>query len=131
MFIFALALAAPTPLTNIHQRDIGCVAFFGIIADIQRRGTTGYGPLPDMSADGPRWAGIVGERVMRETGQPRELVGFAMQEAVQPVYLKTFAMHNPAPYIEQRVAACEPVMRADLAAANATNAPLPKPVKAK
>jgi hypothetical protein len=54
-----------------------------------------------------------------------------MQEAVQPVYLKTFAMHNPAPYIEQRVAACEPVMRADLAAANATNAPLPKPVKAR
>ncbi len=135
MILFALAffadpvVAPSTPLTADHQRDISCVAFFGVAANIQRREITGYGPLPDMKADGPRWAGIVGERVMRETGQPKELVGFAIQEAV-PGAQRVFQMHNPYPGIERRLAECEPIMRADLAAANAANVPLPKPVKA-
>jgi hypothetical protein len=129
MLILTLALASPIPLTELHQRDIGCVAFFGVVADIQRRGTTGYGPLPDVRTTGARWAGIVGERVMDETGQPRELVGFAMQEAV-PGAQRIFQMHNPLPYIKEALARCEPILRTDLSTADAANAPLPKPVRA-
>jgi hypothetical protein len=133
MLIFTLALAvtaAPLPLTQAHQRDIACVAFFGLVANITRNGINGYGPLPDMKTDGPRWAGIVGERVMRETGQPQELVGFAIQEAVVPVNRRTFAMQYPSPAIERELALCQPIMKADLEAADAADAPLPKPVKA-
>jgi hypothetical protein len=132
MLIYALALAqaAPTPLTDIHQRDIGCVAFFGVAAEQQRRSVSGYGMIPDVRTDGARWAGIVGERVMRDTGLPKEVVGFAIQESV-PDAQRIFMLHNPYPAIERRVSECVPLMRKDLAEADAASAsrplPLPKP----
>jgi hypothetical protein len=129
----ALAQAAPSSLTEIHQRDIGCVAFFGVAADKQRRGVTGYGMIPDVRTDGARWADIVGERVMRETALPQEVIGFAIQESV-PGAQQIFMLQNPYPAIERRLAECVPLMRKDLADADAELAaqsmPLPKPVKA-
>jgi hypothetical protein len=120
---------APSPrtanMTEQHLRDIHCVAFFGVSASILRRGTTGYN-LVDVRTDGPRWAGIVGERVMRDTGLPKEVVGFAINEAV-PDAQRMFMLNNPHPMIERAQAECLPRMRADLAAADAQNAPLPKP----
>jgi hypothetical protein len=125
----ATASAAPAPqttsMTEQHLRDIRCVAFFGVSASILRRGTTGYN-LVDVRTDGPRWAGIVGERVMRDTGLPKEVVGFAINEAV-PDAQRMFMLNNPHPMIERAQAECLPRMRADIAAADAQNAPLPKP----
>jgi hypothetical protein len=125
----ATASSAPAPqttsMTEQHLRDIRCVAFFGVSASILRRGTTGYN-LVDVRTDGPRWAGIVGERVMRDTGLPKEVVGFAINEAV-PDAQRMFMLNNPHPMIERAQAECLPLMRADLAAADAQNAPLPKP----
>jgi hypothetical protein len=122
--------AAPAPqttsMTEQHLRDLRCVAFFGVSASILRRGTTGYN-LVDVRTDGPRWAGIVGERVMRDTGLPREVVGFAINEAV-PDAQRIFRLNNPYPTIERTQAECLPRMRADLDAADAQNAPLPKPL---
>jgi hypothetical protein len=114
-----------TSMTEQHLRDIRCVAFFGVSASILRRGTTGYN-LVDVRTDGPRWAGIVGERVMRDTGLPKEVVGFAINEAV-PDAQRIFMLHNPHPMIERTQAECLLGMRADLAAADAQNAPLPNP----
>ncbi len=118
MLIFVLALATPTPLTEIHQRDLACVVEIAVLADGQRRGVAGG---PDVQASGKRWAGIVGERIMFETGQPRELVSFAMGEAAKA----RAARANP-----DDIPACINRMTAELAAANAVDAPLPKPVKA-
>ena len=121
--------AAPSPqtanMTQQHLRDIRCVAFFGVSASVLRKGTTGYN-LVDVRTDGPRWAGIVGERVMRDTGLPKEVVGFAIHEAV-PDAQRIFRLNNPLPMIEDIQAKCLPLMRADLAAADAQNTPLPKP----
>jgi hypothetical protein len=125
----AAAPAAPLPqttnMTEQHLRDLHCVAFFGVSASILRRGTTGYN-LVDVRTDGPRWAGIVGERVMRDTGLPKEVVGFAINEAV-PDAQRIFQLNNPDPMIQKTQAECLPRMRGDLAAADAQNAPLPKP----
>jgi hypothetical protein len=125
----AAAPIAPSPqtasMTEQHLRDIRCVAFFGVSASILRKGTTGYN-LVDVRTDGPRWAGIVGERVMRDTGLPKEVVGFAINEAV-PDAQRIFILNNPYPTIERTQAECLPLMRADLAAADAQNTPLPKP----
>ncbi len=129
MLILALLLAQPVPtatLTDDHNRAIGCVAFFGVAASIQRSGVTGYN-LPDLQKDGPRWAGIVGARIMTETGLPRELIGFAIREAVPPAQ-RLFQLHNPNPALAARQAECLPMMQADLAA-DALSAPLPKPTK--
>jgi hypothetical protein len=127
-FPLALLLAAPAPapaaFTPEHNRAIGCVAFIGVAAARQRQGITGS-DLPDVSKDGARWAGIVGARIMDETGLPREVVGFAIQEAV-PAAQRIFQLHNPEPALTKRKAECLPMMQADLAAAT-LDAPLPIP----
>jgi hypothetical protein len=134
--LLALMIAAPQPapqrpaMTATHQRDLACVAFFGVAAAKQRQGISGYGMIPDVRTDGPRWAGIVGDRVMRETGLPKEVVGFALQESV-PQAQRIFMLNNPYPTIERKLAECLPVMRRDLAEADAASKPLPKPQRPK
>jgi hypothetical protein len=128
MLIYALALAAaaPTPLTEAHQRDIGCVAVIGIIAHEQREGKAAAKGFPDVRETGKRWAGIVGQRVMDETGQPREVVAFAMKAAVDAEQQQAISANDPQNNATERFKACELRMQADLAASQ----PLPKPVKA-
>ena len=117
MLMFALALAAPMPFTEIHQRDIACVVEIAVLADEQKRGVMGGGA--DAQASGKRWAGLVGARIVEETGQPREVVAFAMTEAA-----KARAGNNVAP----DSVACRQQMNAEIALADAANAPLPKPL---
>lgn len=118
MLVFALALAAPTALTETHQRDILCVVEIAVLANGQKRGLVAGS---DVQAKGRRWAGIVGDRIMFETGQPRELVAVAMTEAAQARAARTA---NDA-----MVAGCSKQMNAELAIADAADAPLPKPMK--
>ena len=116
MLMFALALAAPMPFTEIHQRDIACVVEIAVLADEQKRGVMRG---PDVQANGKRWAGLVGARIVEETGQPREVVAFAMTEAA-----KARAGNSVAP----DSLACRQQMNAEIAIADAANAPLPKPL---
>ena len=129
MLIFALAMTVAAPLNETHMRDIACVAVLGIIADEQRRGVQSGGDLPDVQQTGRRWTGMVGERIMAETGQPRELVALAMTEAVKAEQNRAGADKNPASVVKSRLQDCLPLMQAQLAEADAVNAPLPKPVK--
>lgn len=127
MLIFALALAqaAPAPLSDDHLRDVGCVALMGIIADEQRRAVPGSNAYADVRESGRRWAGIVGQRVMEQTGQPRELVALAIQQAVADIQAQS-AEAPDAEAFSARVRSCKLAMDAELAATQ----PLPKPVKA-
>ena len=118
MLTLALVLAAPVALTETHQRDIACVVEIAVLADGQKRGVAGGS---DVQASGKRWAGVVGERIMAETGQPRELVSFAMNEAAKARAARTNA---------GAASACANQMAAELSAIDAANAPLPKPVRA-
>lgn len=118
MLLFALILATPTPLTEIHQRDISCVVEIAILADAQKRGVASGA---DVQAKGRRWAGIVGDRIIFETRQPRELVAVAMTEAAQARAARK--VDNAT------VADCARQMNKELAIADAADLPLPKPVK--
>lgn len=118
MLIFALILATPTALTDVHQRDISCVVEIAVLADMQKRGASGG---TDVQVDGKRWAGIVGDRIMFETGQPREIVAIAMTEAAEA---RSSRASDPG-----AVTACTRQMQAELAAADTAEAPLPKPLK--
>lgn len=120
MLIFALALSAPTALTEAHQKDINCVVEIAVLANAQKRGLVAG---TDVQSNGRRWAGIVGDRITFETGQPRELVAVAMNEA---------AMARASRATDDvTLAACSKQMTDELAIADAANAPLPKPVKSK
>ena len=122
MLLFALLLApaAPSSLSEVHQRDIACVVEIAVQADAQKRGIAGG---TDVQANGKRWAGIVGDRIVFETGQPREVVALAMQEAAQASATK--------PRYGAALDACTRQMLRELAAASAADQPLPKPVQSK
>lgn len=120
MLFLALALAAPTAFTETHQRDIACVVEIAVLANAQK---SGIADGNDVRASGRRWAGIVGDRIMFESGQPRELVGVAMTEAAKARASR--ATDDTA------VAACTRQMNSELAIADAAGKPLPKPIKAK
>ena len=121
MLIFALALAAPMSFTQAHERDIACVVEIAVVADAQRRGLAHASGLSDVRQSGRRWAGIVGARITQESGQPRELVAFAMNEAAKARQARADG--------DVPVVVCAMRMAADLAATDAIDAPLPKPKK--
>ncbi len=73
----------PKPLTQVQSADMGCVAAIAILADEQRRGTVGAKRFADVQADGRIWTGIVGDRIMFESGQPREVIAYAFREAAK------------------------------------------------
>lgn len=127
--IFALMLAPnpPIPLNETHMRDIGCVAVMGIIAQEQRNGNKQtIADYADVREDGKRWAGIVGARVMDETGQLREVVAYAIKQAVEAEQDRTIKMKSDEEskaYVRNRFDQCKPVMDAQLGAAAAAAAP--------
>jgi hypothetical protein len=115
MLLLALTLATPTPFTDAHQRDIFCVVEIAVLAEEQKRGAPHDASLP---VEGKRWAGIVGARIVEETGQPPEVVAVAMMEAAKARVAKIMVNDKSS---------CLRQMKAELA----TDAPLPKPVGSK
>lgn len=73
----------PTSLTSDHVNDIGCVAILGLVADQQKRGVAGFDRFGDFAELGSAYAADVGERVIKETAQPRDVVALAMQQSAR------------------------------------------------
>ncbi|MEW6576173.1 MAG: hypothetical protein AB1408_07465 [Pseudomonadota bacterium] len=120
MFPTLLLMATPNPpipISEEQMRDIGCVATIALAV----------GERPDLAQPGKRWSGIVGQRVMYMTGQPREVVALAMTEAAKA----QSALQEPAEVRNDRIARCQAIMYGELAAADAASTPLPKPVPSK
>lgn len=117
--IFALMLAPnpPLPINETQMRDIGCVATMALAV----------GERPDLAKPAKRWSGIVGQRVMDESGQPRELMATAMIESANAQAKLAEAVEAR----DQRIAQCLAIMYGELAAVDASSAPLPKPVTSK
>ena len=123
MIFFAIALpATPSPLTDPHQGDIACVAVLATLPEKQRTGTA-PADAPDVRQSGKRWAGIVGNRVTTQSGQPRELVAVALSEAAKAEFQR--------PSDLARINSCAVQMTAELASADSIDKPLPKPVTSK
>ncbi len=116
----------PVTFNATQQRDIACVAVVALVANEQERGAPSNATLIDVRANGKRWAAVVGNRIVAETGAPPELVGVAMTEAAKAEQSAAMASPDPKQQRAERIKMCVPLMQADLLA----NAPLPTPVKA-
>lgn len=77
------SLPLPNPLSDQHIGDIGCIATLGLVADEQRRGVAAARRFPDVTGSGRTFAGIVGDRVVFETGQPVPVIALAIRRAVE------------------------------------------------
>ncbi len=116
--IFALVLAPnpPVPINAAQMQDIGCVAVIGIAAHEQRSKQGALSNYPNLGEDGKRWAGIVGDRIMVATGQPREVVALAIQAAVQAEQQKAAASQEASTGFQERLTKCVGAMNANLGA---------------
>jgi hypothetical protein len=98
--MITLALLATAALSPQTAQDIRCVAVLGIVAYDQRRDATEWADLPPVDTDGARFAGIVGERTMKETGRTREAVkDLILAEVASVQRVKTI----PRPEVESCV----------------------------
>lgn len=109
-----------TPLSELHKRDISCVATFAIVASEQELGTTNAMRYPMLSERGRTYAGLIGERVMAETGQSREQVRDAILASVADQQAKAKAAGEPSEVVETEMTKCLPLLEAALP-------PKPKP----
>lgn len=71
IILFALSTAAD--LTSAQSTAIRCVAGLAIVADEQKRGE-GWKDYPDLNKDGPDFATLVGDDVVKTTGKTQEQV---------------------------------------------------------
>ena len=109
--------ALPQPLTETHMRDIGCVATLGLVADEQRRGISSSLRFPDVQERGSKFAGIVGTRVMQETGQPKEVVAGAISQSVndqQRLSIETADATVRQKILDDLVAKCLPLLDSEV-----------------
>ena len=124
--LFALALAQsapaalPKPLTDIHKRDLSCVAALAIVASEQERGVASSFEYPLLEERGRTYAGLVGERVMQETGLTREQVREQILAAVTVQQDKVQDVAEPQQVVEAEMAKCLPLLEKEVP-------PKPKP----
>jgi hypothetical protein len=79
MIMFALFSVAavqplPKPLTSTDTDKARCVAALAIVAHDQARGAPGWTDFPPLARRGAHFAGVIGDRMMRETDRSREQV---------------------------------------------------------
>ena len=108
------------PLTDIQQRDLSCVAALAIIASEQERGVESALTYPLLSERGATYAGLIGERVMLETGRTKEQVRDDILAAVAAQQAKVKDVADPGQVVEAEMEKCLPLL-------DAAVPPLPKP----
>lgn len=109
-----------TALTEIHKRDLSCVAAFAVVASEQERGIENALSYPLLTERGRIYAGQIGEKVMAETGQSREQVRDAILAAITDQQGQVKNVAEPNEVVAVEMAKCLPLLDVELP-------PKPKP----
>lgn len=118
MLSLVLALAAAPPaLTPVQAQQIRCVALLAIVAGEQDRRTAAALELPPLGRQGARFAQVVGEQLVRDSGRSQEQVRDAILGQVSAIQ-KAAGSDGKLPVEEAR--GCIDVM-------NTVAPPLPPP----
>ena len=120
-----LALSQPAtmpsvPLDDNQRRDLSCVAVLAIVASEQERGVESALDYPLLTERGATYAGLVGERIMADTGRTREQVREEMLGAVAEQQALAKNAADPDELVRSEMATCLPLL-------DATVPPRPKP----
>jgi len=101
-------------LTETQQRDLSCIAAFAIVASQQERGIESALDYPLLTERGRIYAGLIGERIMAETGQTREQVHAAILTAVAGQQAKVKDIAEPDQVVKTEMAKCLPLLESEL-----------------
>ena len=120
-----LALSQPAtmpsvPLDDNQRRDLSCVAVLAIVASEQERGVESALDYPLLTERGATYAGLVGERIMAETGRTREQVREEILGAVAGHQAMAKNAADPDALVRSEMATCLPLL-------DAAVPPKPKP----
>lgn len=121
--LLMLAVSQPPatpPLDEVQRRDISCVAVLAIIASEQERGIESALDYPLLSERGAIYAGLIGERIMDDTGRTKEQVRDEILAAVEDQQAMAVAAADPAELLQGEMAMCLPLL-------DAAVPPKPKP----
>jgi hypothetical protein len=113
LLILALSQPAPVPpapLDESQKRDLTCVAVLAIVASEQERGIESALAYPLLSERGATYAGLVGERIMADTGRSREQVREEMLAAVAAQQALAKDATDPDDLVRNEMATCLPLL---------------------
>lgn len=111
---------SPEPLDESQRRDLSCVAVLAIIASEQERGVESALAYPLLSERGATYAGLVGQRIMADTGRTREQVREEILAAVAEQQAMAQNAADPDRLVRSEMATCLPLL-------DAAVPPRPKP----
>jgi len=113
LLILALSQPAPVPpapLDESQKRDLTCVAVLAIVASEQEQGVESALAYPLLSERGATYAGLVGERIMAETGRSREQVREEILAAVAAQQALAKDATDPDGLVRNEMATCLPLL---------------------
>lgn len=102
--------AVPAPLTVEQQRDLSCVAILAIVAFEQEKGMESALRYPLLASRGGKYAGLIGERILAETGRTREQVKTELLAAVADHQARVLEADTPDDIISAQMATCLPLL---------------------
>ena len=114
------AASSPAPLDASQRRDLSCVAILAIIASEQERGVESALDYPLLTERGATYAGLIGQRIMDDTGRSKEEVREEILAAVKDQQAMAMASADPAALLQSEMATCVPLL-------DAAVPPKPKP----
>ena len=120
LFVQPVPGTEPAPLTDNQQRDLSCVAAFAIIASEQERGVESALDYPPLAERGATYSGLVGERIMAETGKTKEQVRDDILAAVAAQQAKVKNVADPQEVVDVEMGKCLPLLDKEIP-------PTPKP----
>lgn len=113
LLILALSQPAPVPpapLDESQKRDLTCVAVLAIVASEQEQGVESALAYPLLSERGATYAGLVGERIMTDTGRSREQVREEILAAVAAQQSLAKDATDPDDLVRNEMATCLPLL---------------------
>lgn len=118
--------AAPrpmTPLTQTHRRNMRCAPLFALVSSAQAKSEAYAAFYPPLTFRGRAYFADVGQRIVDETGQPKEsvqqefvAVAWAVQDVIQ-------AAAAPGKAVVSDMTACLPLLDAADAARQGDDTP--------
>ena len=102
----------PEPLDESQRRDLSCVAVLAIVASEQERGVESALAYPLLSERGATYAGLVGERIMADSGRSREQVRDEILAAVAAQQALAKDASDPDELVRSEMTTCLPLLDA-------------------
>ena len=101
-----------TALTPIHRRDMRCAALFAIVSSAQANGVAYAAAYPPLALRGRAYFADVGQRVVEQTGQPKEAVQQEFIAVAWAIQDEIRAARAPGQAIAKDMAVCLPLLPA-------------------